>query len=544
MDLEVFNPAALDTLGRAETAVQAKQSNDKAIMYLSVGKEIMETFDIIKMVGDGRATSEEQDVLFYKRKDEGTYKLLGMPQLGNMCARVLASRKHFMVNRDVEECAKTIKRYVMKTVSSVNNYYHELPFGMFWDAEEGELTDNIGEKRCFHRLFDTDVEDSNIVKVEGWTEADKQTMLERYEQVKQELEDGVEEERYDFIKVWANNSHDVYTDLMKAMASCFLKNMPVGSYILPGERRNGKSTFIGMMHTIMGRNNTSATKLTQLADPHYANELQYTVMNAPDEEDEKVLDGEATTNFKTIAAHGTVDLSVMRSNRPIKVACNFMCFYPMNHLPEWKGSTVSACIKRSLIIPFYNDLSKYDNGHRNFAKDTFTHEVMADLLGSIFAYAYYYSRHDLEFSKSMKAEQELMRTESDSGTEYREQFLKCFDGVSSLSFLYDDYYYWCKAHDLRAQTKKELRFLFHRYITKTNETSVRSKTGRVQRAYRFQTRPNGTLMMPDTEIGEQAIPISELHEKMDSSAVEVITAYMERKRIAFLPKSEQGKLDV
>ena len=75
-------------------------------------------------------------------------------------------------------------------------------------------------------------------------------------------------------------------DIMRSVAYCFVKKKPVGSYILVGLRRNGKSSFVGLLHTIFGRENTSDVRLSQLGDPHYVNKLKYTMMNAPDEEDE------------------------------------------------------------------------------------------------------------------------------------------------------------------------------------------------------------------------------------------------------------------
>ena len=294
-------------------------------------------------------------------------------------------------------------------------------------------------------------------------------MWDTYEEVLDQLNNGVFEERYEFIRTWANGSHDVYMDIMRSIAYCFVKKKPVGSYILVGLRRNGKSSFVGLLHTIFGRENTSDVRLSQLGDPHYVNKLKYTMMNAPDEEDEKAIDAQAS--FKTIADHGLLTLSVMRSNEPVQVPCNFMCFYPMNHIPDWKGTGAAACMKRSLIIPFYADLSRFDKKNYDFAKETFTADFMCEFMGSVFAYANYYSHHELEFSQTMLSEQETLEEEVDSAVTYRKEFEKYFDGFDTFKTLYQDYINWCKAQDLTISQRSEFKFVFREY--NTNRTTLR-----------------------------------------------------------------------
>ena len=297
--------------------------------------------------------------------------------------------------------------------------------------------------------------------------------MDTYHEVLDQLNKGVFEERYEFIRIWANGSHDVYMDIMRSIAYCFVKKKPVGSYILVGLRRNGKSSFVGLLHTIFGRENTSDVRLSQLGDPHYVNKLKYMMMNAPDEEDEKAIDAQAS--FKTIADHGLLTLSVMRSNEPVQVPCNFMCFYPMNHIPDWKGTGAAACMKRSLIIPFYADLSRFDKKNYDFAKETFTADFMCEFMGSVFAYANYYSHHELEFSQTMLSEQETLEEEVDSAVTYRKEFEKYFDGFDTLKTLYQDYINWCKAQDLTISQRAEFKFVFREYFMYRTTIRMRDK---------------------------------------------------------------------
>lgn len=181
---------------------------------------------------------------------------------------------------------------------------------------------------------------------------------------------------------------------------------------------------------------------------------------------------EHTVTHNTLADHGALSLPVMRSNVPARLNCDFMCFFPMNHLPEWTGTGASACLERSLVIPFNADLSKYDKTNSNFAEDTFTPDFMADYLGSVFAYAYYYSRHDLAYSVTMMSERGVIEEEMDNCLLYRYQFEQFFNSFSGFSLVYEDYVLWCRANELKIKTRKELKFVFRQYFSSRKTVNV------------------------------------------------------------------------
>lgn len=328
---------------------------------------------------------------------------------------------------------------------------------LYWDRQMGEIIRKPSES-VFYRLFDTDESTTKIVKIPPFTEEQEQIFWKRYEQVRSELERGEEVERYEFIKTWANGSHDVYMDLHRAHAYMFLKKKPLGSYILIGLKRNGKSTYLNLTHSIMGTNNTSMVQLCDLGDTHQNHGLMTTLMNAPDEEEDQAV--KAQGFFKSMADHGRIMLPVMRSNVPVALDCDFMSFFPMNHTPEWTGTGAAACMNRSLIIPFNADLSAYDKTSDNFMKETFTPDVMADYLGSVFAYAWWYHRHDFDFSETMKTEQGVLEQDLDSCLTYYKRFTRYFDGFENFKMVYEDYQNWCQAQDVKINTRKELKFVF------------------------------------------------------------------------------------
>lgn len=481
----------------------------KADKYAMTNAAIRQNYDIVRVNGNSSYYYKPVDGTVFERLDDHT--------LDTMVRDVYLAGFGSAEPRDLRDAAEMVKRLTVEEMDGLNNSLWCVTENSFWDMELGELT-REPHGYCFRKLFNTKSADKHVVKVPEFTSEQDKKMWDVYEEVKEQLDRGEFEERYDFIKTWANGSHDVYLDIMRSIAYCFVKKKPVGSYILVGLRRNGKSTFVGLLHTIFGRENTSEVRLSQLGDPHYVNKLKYSMMNAPDEEDEKAIDAQAS--FKTIADHGLLTLSVMRSNEPIEIPCNFMCFYPMNHIPDWKGTGAAACMKRSLIIPFYADLSKFDNSTYSFAETTFTADMMCDFMGCVFAYAHYYSRHELEFSGTMISEQETLEEEVDSAVTYRKRFESYFDGFDTLKTLYQDYINWCKAQDLTISSRQEFKFVFREYTSSRTNILV---NGEPHKVYRI-ARPNHTVLRLGLKVPELGLVVEYAHEK-NLSIVERLDAH-------------------
>lgn len=347
-----------------------------------------------------------------------------------------------------KEFSDTIKlmKVHLDAITEVSKRFIMVSEHIFWDKQLGQLVESPSEA-CFYRLFDVKAETKHIVKIPPFNSEQEQRLWNMYEQVKGELERGEEVERFDPLKVWANGSHDVYMDLHRAHAYSFLQIGPMGVYLLIGPTRNGKSSYTGMGHTIFGTNNTSTVKLADLDDWHYNHELLHTLWNAPDEEKQKSLEDQSI--FKTIADHGVIKVKSMASEKPLEINCDFVCMFPANHIPKWEGTGAVACLKRSLIIPFTNDLSGKDKGNSNFAKETFTADFMCEYLGSVFAYAYYYHRHPLVFSPTLLRHQEAMEADAINYKTYMSRFCKYFSGHTGVNLVYQDYKNWCSAQELK-----------------------------------------------------------------------------------------------
>lgn len=426
-----------------------------------------------------------------------------------------------MAPRTVTELSDTISLYADRHFDRLNDNIIKVGADMYWDEEKAALT-KISDGVCMRELFDAssldeiklDIHKISTPYMEGMY---KQTLkhLEKnngnitpWELLtpKQQKEVGfdllsLESASLAPFWVWANEDLDTFNDLLKATASIFMIHKPKGAFILIGRTRNGKSSFIKMLHTMLGRNNTSAVKLADLEDPHFVYDLTTTMMNAPDEDDEgKGAELKRSQSyFKSISAHEPIPLKLLFSSEPVKVSTQFMSFYPMNKLPEWSGSGKEACMRRSLILMFNNDLSKFDNNGRNFEKETYTEAFYSELLGVVLAIASYYRNRPLEFSTTMQANRESVSEAIDSATTYLNLFVKYFSGYQ-VTPLVDDYELWCVENGYQ-YNRKELK---QKLLTANSQKSTVYSDGNIMAAYKFPGTKDSKLpvFMPQYMVPE------------------------------------------
>lgn len=417
----------------------------------------------------------------------------------------------------IRNTVETLKESVNMEEESIDQSLIEISEGWYWDAVASKIVE-YPDRPCFIKLFDNSGHDMNG-RVEVETDMIVIPIIKKvFENTLYLLEgnDGVlplpEDKRevdflnglpyFDFIDTWACGNEGVYNDILKASAAVFMRKKPVGAFILTGLRRNGKSTFVKMLHTLLGRANTSSVRLAELHDPHKNLTLLGTLLNAPDEEIEgKDMSEEATADFKSMAAHEELVLPVMYSAQPQPISTDFVMFCPMNDDPEWKGNSASACAQRSLIIPFYADLSKFDNSGRDFEKETFTAYMYQNLLGVLFAYAAYYSTHKLTFSSTMESERKAVSETSDNRVTFANLFCKWFVGYTNENLVFDEYKSWCDHYNYSYVGKRKLMFAIDKVAHGRSRTNVVIPgTDKPQPATRLGGKPGNNFFAEEFEI--------------------------------------------
>lgn len=428
--------------------------------------------------------------VYYKEKSSLTDNYRLLTDFAGKQMAVAAMRKLYphivLTDKQVEEYRDLLQNYTQSYRERINNNLIKVGPTMYWNVEDSELT-NMATEPCMRTIFDADPIDDIKLDINKISEPVMRIM---YKNTLKHLEatGGVimpysmlsPAERTKFgdamldvaingsdgtnhlnpYWTWADYDLNTFNDLLKASASIFMRKKPNGAFILIGRTRNGKSSYLKMHHTMLGTNNTSSVRLADLDDStHFTHSLMTTMMNAPDEDDEgkgkELL--KSQSYFKSISAHSPILVKTLFSNKPMKIATDYMSFYPMNKLPEWEGRGKEACMKRSLILMFNNDLSRFDNSNRNFEKETYTEDFFSFLLGVLLAIAHYYRDKQLEFSDTMKNNQEAIAEEVDSATAYVALAKKYFNGYQ-VKTLIDDYILWCVknefSYDVRGMKEK------------------------------------------------------------------------------------------
>lgn len=358
--------------------------------------------------------------------------------------------------------------------------------GLYWDRETSSFLSEARPYKCFYRLFDTEEEEKNVPRfapsvfdkkfskeVETAYNALGRVLAalpdQQFPKDPGQMPDGAPALPYDFpfILAWADGDKGLYWDLMKVIAATFLKKRPDVAFFLTGSGFNGKSQFVGLLHTIFGARNTSKVALSEIGDSHLTHSLRFSILNAPDDEggDGKKDINSYTKVFKQVASHETLLLPVMFSNHPIELKADFISVFPMNIFPRWKGEDTSALTRRTLLLPFTHDFREESKKYANFAKETYTPEVMARLVGQALALARFYRDKPLDFSSTVDQYREQMELENDTTRVYRILFEKYFDGFQTKKLLYSDYRNWCLAGDVGSiDTIASFRTEWNKYL--------------------------------------------------------------------------------
>lgn len=373
-----------------------------------------------------------------------------------------------------------------RTIPRVDNTIIQVIPDRFWNTENGDLDDSVPKgKLCFRRLFNTAKSSRHIVKYDDTTFKGYGDILDEYvDDTFAELTlnngDLEEDSDFEFIQTWACGDHGRYMDILRMFATFFMKEKPLGTYILEGNGRNGKSSLIGLIHTLMGTKNTSRLQLAELGNWHKNHCLANTLVNAPDEEKPGTL--EDTDLFRTIADHGDIELDVMRGQKPISITCDFQCVSASNHMPEWKGVDAEACIRRARIIPLRADLSENDNKNFNFEEETYTPDRVIHFLGTILGMARYYMGKDFPESHSVSIQRELLQENMISYRLYYKEFVGFFGKYQRLRDVYDDYVTWCKDKGFKINKYDEFKEAFN--DSREKKTRHTDKNGSLPAVYR------------------------------------------------------------
>lgn len=128
------------------------------------------------------------------------------------------------------------------------------------------------------------------------------------------------------------------------------------SFILLGDKANGKSTFLAMLHHLLGDDNTSALDLGELGDRFKTAELFGKLANIGDDIGDEFIANPAV--FKKLVSGDRVNAE-RKGQDPFDFNSYAKLLFSANSMPRIKDKT-GAVISRMILIPFNATFSKSD----------------------------------------------------------------------------------------------------------------------------------------------------------------------------------------
>lgn len=296
-----------------------------------------------------------------------------------------------------------------------------------------------------------------------------------YPDARSELLDGV-------MNKFSCGDENVQKLLYQSIGYCFYRRNELRkSFFLLGEKRNGKSTFLDMVATLLGEENTANLDLCEIGDRFRTAELTGKLANIGDDINDEWVSN--TAIFKKVVSGDTVTAE-RKGKDPFKLRSFAKFFFSANSLPRLgRGKDSSAVLDRLVIIPFDARFSKKDVGYDPFIKYKLRKE---DVMEALIANAIPALREVLaeqEFAKSEKVNQTLEEFEKSNNpiTEFFADLDKRDYLNEPIKSVYQKYATFCLSNNLNAISAIEFQRQFKREYNLTIKTVEQS--GRKVRVY-------------------------------------------------------------
>ncbi len=270
--------------------------------------------------------------------------------------------------------------------------------------------------------------------------------------------------------------------LYQSIGYCFYRRNELRkSFFLLGEKRNGKSTFLDMVSTLLGEENTANLDLCEIGDRFRTAELNGKLANIGDDINDEWVSNTAT--FKKVVS-GDVVTAERKGKDPFKLRSFAKFFFSANALPRLgRGKDSGAVLDRLVIIPFDARFSKQDSDYDPFIKYKLRKE---DVMEALIAKAIPALREvlaDQEFAKCDKILKNLEEFEKSNNP-----ILEFFDELDDADYLhepikavYQKYSSFCLANNLNPISAIE----FQKQMKKQYDLTIKTveQGGRKVRVY-------------------------------------------------------------
>ena len=256
----------------------------------------------------------------------------------------------------------------------------------------------------------------------------------------------------------ACGDENVYNLLYQSIGYTFYRRNELRkSFFLLGEKRNGKSTFLDMLSTLLGEDNTANLDLCEIGDRFRTAELTGKLANIGDDINDEWVSN--TAIFKKVVSGDTVTVE-RKGKDPFKLKSFAKFFFSANSLPRLgRGKDSSAVLDRLVIIPFDAKFSKDDADYDPFIKYKLrSEEVMESLIAKAVP-ALKEVLAEQEFTHCEKVQSNLAEFEKSNNP-----ILEFFDELDELDYMnepikavYQKYSAFCMGNNLSPMSALEFQ---------------------------------------------------------------------------------------
>ena len=280
----------------------------------------------------------------------------------------------------------------------------------------------------------------------------------------------------------ACGDENVYNLLYQSVGYCFFRRNELRkSFFLLGEKRNGKSTFLDMVATLLGEDNTANLDLCEIGDRFRTAELTGKLANIGDDINDEWISN--TAIFKKVVSGDIVTVE-HKGKDPFKLRSFAKFFFSANSLPRLgRGKDSGAVLDRLVIIPFDAKFTKQDADYDPFIKYKLREEAVMEALIAKAVPALREVLADQEFAHCPKVDANLAEYETTNNPIM--EFYADLDESEYLNepvkAVYQRYNVFCLSNNLQAMSAIE----FQRQMKKQFNLAVKTVTldGKVVRVY-------------------------------------------------------------
>lgn len=184
------------------------------------------------------------------------------------------------------------------------------------------------------------------------------------------------------------------------------------AFILTGDKSNGKSTFLDVIHHILGDKNVSALDLRELGDRFSTAMIFGKCANIGDDIGDEFMQGNSVAIFKKIVTGNRVKAE-MKGKDPFEFNPYVKLLFSANDMPRMRDKT-GAVLRRLVMIPFNATFSKDDVDYDPYIKYKLIQEDSLEYLIVLAVKGLVRVLENSEFTKSDKVANALSEYEEEN----------------------------------------------------------------------------------------------------------------------------------